>query len=207
MEEKHNVPELDEKNEQLISSLLEQSYGVVNNYFAPELVSNLRRILLEKRKTGEMHSARIGKNFHSQKNLEIRGDTICWIDKATKDPFEMEFLRTIENFISYLNRTCYTSINDYEFHYAYYETGSFYRRHKDQFKNDQGRKFSLVTYLNDDWQYDNDGKLILYLEESIEAFILPEGGKVVFFKSDEIEHEVLPATRPRFSIAGWLKNS
>ena len=34
----------------------------------------------------------------------------------------------------------------------------------------------------------------------------PMGGRMVFFKSDEMEHEVHPSfTRERISIAGWLK--
>jgi SM-20-related protein len=35
--------------------------------------------------------------------------------------------------------------------------------------------------------------------------VSPEGGRVVFFESDRIPHEVLPATRTRMSIAGWMK--
>jgi SM-20-related protein len=34
--------------------------------------------------------------------------------------------------------------------------------------------------------------------------ILPQAGKLVCFRSDQIEHEVLPATRPRMSITGWM---
>ena len=62
----------------------------------------------------------------------------------------------------------------------------------------------MVTYLNDDWKLEDGGELVLYFEEG-ERIIHPEGGKVVFFKSDEIEHEVKAARRDRLSIAGWLK--
>jgi SM-20-related protein len=35
--------------------------------------------------------------------------------------------------------------------------------------------------------------------------IKPRPGCVVLFLSDEVEHEVLPATRDRWSIAGWFR--
>jgi SM-20-related protein len=47
-----------------------------------------------------------------------------------------------------MNETCYAGITGYEFHYAFYEEGSFYKRHVDQFQNNQGREFSMITYLN-----------------------------------------------------------
>jgi SM-20-related protein len=109
-------------------------------------------------------------------------------------------------FIDYLNQTCYTGINDFEFHYAFYEAGSFYQRHLDQFRADLGRKFSLVTYLNDNWSDDDGGKLSLYLQDR-DVSIFPYGGRSVFFKSDEVEHEVHLAGRSRISIAGWLKRT
>jgi len=63
-----------------------------------------------------------------------------------------------------------------------------------------------VTYLNDDWQLTDGGKLSLYLADQ-EIDVFPLGGRSIFFKSDETEHEVHPsANRPRLSIAGWLKS-
>jgi len=35
--------------------------------------------------------------------------------------------------------------------------------------------------------------------------VLPEGGKLVVFLSESMEHEVLPASRERFSLTGWLR--
>ena len=115
-------------------------------------------------------------------------------------------MEKIKKLIHYLNSTCYTRINHFEFHYAWYDPGSFYKRHLDQFKSNRGRKFSLVIYLNDNWQQTDAGNLRLYLDgHDIDLF--PVGGRAVFFKSDEVEHEVMPSPiRPRISIAGWLKS-
>jgi SM-20-related protein len=39
-------------------------------------------------------------------------------------------------------------------------------------------------------------------DESLD--FLPLAGRLVCFRSDMIEHEVLPATRTRMSITGWM---
>ena len=110
----------------------------------------------------------------------------------------------MEDFIGHLNDTCYTGINSYEFHYAVYEEGSSYKRHRDQFKTDNNRKFSLINYLNDDWLEEDGGQLLVYQNGTTQS-IQPNAQKAVFFKSDEMEHEVIKANRRRMSVSGWLK--
>jgi len=194
---------MEEKFEALISGLLDHGYGNLESFISPDLTIALRNQLLKMYEKGVMKAAGVGQNLAYEKNLQIRGDVIFWLEKE-HSPAEKAFLEQIEDFIDYLNRSCYTGINAYEFHFALYEAGSFYKRHRDQFKSDQGRKFSLVTYLNEAWAAQDMGQLILYPnDKSIE--ISPDGGRTVFFKADEVEHEVKPANRPRMSIAGWLK--
>lgn len=192
--------------ENLIDGLLTRNFGLIDNFLTAELVAGLRRNLLSRFQQGGMHPAGIGKRFSYQRNLKVRGDLISWIDKLSQDPWEKRFNEQVQSFIRYLNQTCYAGINDFEFHYAFYESGSFYKRHLDQFKVDQGRKYSLVTYLNDDWQEGDGGQLSLYLDDR-DVTIYPYGGNTVFFKSDEVEHEVHAASRYRISIAGWLKRT
>ena len=192
------------KFEELISGLIANQFGVVDDFLDSDIIQGLRLNLQKRWSAGQMHPAGIGKRFSFQKNLKVRGDQISWIDNASEDNFEKRFINKVSAFIDYLNQTCYTGINDFEFHYAFYEEGSFYKRHLDQFRADLGRKFSLVTYLNDNWSDEDGGKLSLYLNTR-DISIFPIGGRSVFFKSDEVEHEVHPATRSRISIAGWLK--
>jgi SM-20-related protein len=194
---------MDEKFECLIQGILDHHFASQASFFEKNLVSRLRNNLLERQAAGKMHPAGIGKHVNYQKNLKVRGDVISWIDETNPDSAEQAFLQTVEAFCRYLNRTCYTGITGFEFHYALYETGSFYKRHLDQFRQDRGRKFSMVSYLNDDWSPADGGQLVLYLPDG-EVEVTPEPGRVVFFKADEIEHEVKPARRDRLSIAGWL---
>lgn len=189
----------------LIDGLIHKGVGSCDFFFEPETVQGLRANLLRHFCKGEMQPAGVGKNFDYTKNAAIRGDLIRWLDKSSSDPFESLFLDKVSQFIKHMNATCYTGINDFEFHYALYDVGSFYKRHLDQFRSDKGRLFSFVLYLNEDWADKDGGNISLYLEAG-EMTLLPVEGRVVFFKSDQIEHEVHPSmSRPRLSIAGWLK--
>lgn len=83
-------------------------------------------------------------------------------------------------------------------------SSTFSIRHKDQFKNDSNRKYSLINYLNENWLDEDGGQLMVYQNEMVQKNI-PQSQTAVFFKSDEMEHEVSKANRRRMSITGWLK--
>ncbi len=190
--------------DELIDSYLQNKVGLCNNFLGAELVKELRKNLEVLNLQDELSPAGTGLGVSKIYDMQIRSDKIYWIDKTSTNIHELEFLDKVEAFISYLNSTCYTGINDYEFHYAIYEAGSFYKRHLDQFKNNSARKFSFINYLNEDWEETNGGHLVVYPDGQT-GKIAPMGGTSVFFKSDELEHEVNPANRTRMSITGWLK--
>ena len=192
--------------EQLITGLISKEFGICDNFFSVDIIEELRKNLLNSYEEGIMYRAGIGKDSEYTKDKEIRRDVICWIDEKSEDITERFFIQKMNEFIEYLNKTCYTSINAFEFHYAYYDVGSFYKKHVDRFKKDNGRLFSFVMYLNDNWGQEEGGELVLYTKQKTE-YVLPIGGRVVFFKSDVTEHEVKVAlTKPRLSIVGWMKN-
>ncbi len=192
--------------EDLIEGLIRDNYGCSDDFIAADTISGLRNRLHSLSELGKMRSAGLGsKAGHHGDNL-VRGDSTSWIEKESEDRYESIFLKKIGNFIQHLNRTCYTSINGFESHYASYEQDSFYKRHLDQFQNDNRRKYSVILYLNEDWQKEDGGMLSLYPNGGKQTDIAPIGGRMVFFKSDEMEHEVHPShTRSRISIAGWLE--
>lgn len=191
----------------LISEVIDRNYGICDDFLDEKLLTGLRTNLLDLHADGVMHPAGIGRHFDFKKNLDVRGDVIRWIEEDSTDPYERELMGKIRDFIHYLNATCYTHLNQMEFHYAFYESGSFYKRHLDQFKSHRGRKFSLVIYLNEDWQESDGGNLRLYLDGERVEDVFPVAGRAVFFKSDELEHEVMSSIqRTRISIAGWLKS-
>ena len=133
-----------------------------------------------------------------------RSSEIFWIEKTSADAAEKRFLQKLENFIEYLNYTCFLGIRSYEIHYAVYPIGAFYKPHFDTFRKDSGRKLSFICYLNENWLPENGGQLVLHLAKEL-LEITPIGGRLVCFESDKILHEVKIANQKRQSITGWLK--
>jgi SM-20-related protein len=195
---------LETKFEELIQSYLDNNLGLVNNFLSEELAHALKENILLLYKEKRLKEAGIGNNAKLVGNKEIRSDMIFWLDRNQGNPIVNSFFDVIDAYVKYMNETCYAGITGYEFHYAFYEEGSFYKRHVDQFQNNQGREFSMITYLNDNWQEGDGGELCLYLENE-ERKINPIFGRSVLFKSREIEHEVLLSHKNRLSLTGWFK--
>ena len=124
----------------LIDSYLDNNIGIDTNFLNEALSKGLQQNILQLQKDELMSAAGIGNEGLKDATQKMRGDKIYWMDKSHDNIYEQEFLLQVDDFVEYLNRTCYTGINGYEFHYAVYEEGSFYKRHKDQFKNDSNRK-------------------------------------------------------------------
>ena len=193
--------------EGLIKGLIDNKYGSCNDFLLPNTMKGLRGNMTSLNSSGEMNYAGIGNKKDFQKDKLIRSDKVNWIEGDSTNEYETVYLQKVWRFINHLNKTCFTSIKTFESHYANYEQGSFYKRHVDQFKNENGRKYSIVLYLNQNWKEEDGGRLSLYPTIGKQKDIAPLAGRMVFFKSDEMEHEVHPSsTRERQSIAGWLKS-
>lgn len=195
--------------EQIIDDLIEQNYSVADNFFSVKEVTALRNSLRAKYEEKNFKKSAIG-NLSNEKIIDaIRGDFILWLDETHTNEAEKVYFDKINDFVNYLNRTCFLGIQDKEFHYALYPEGTFYQRHLDTFQNDSRRKLSMVCYLNEEnWQADFGGELTIYtLEDGIETEqnIVPSQGRMVIFESQLLEHEVKPVKKPRLSITGWLK--
>ena len=193
-----------EKFEDLISGFLENRVGLTDDFLSPELIGNLKNNLIALLAADKLRLAGIGSGDNLTKNVSIRKDRIFWLDRKNNDVHENTFFDFMDSFVVYLNRSCYTGITGYEFHYALYESGSFYKRHLDEFQNGSKRAFSMIMYLNKDWKDENGGQLCIYMGDKT-LTISPESGRCAFFKSDELEHEVLLSHRSRGSVTGWLR--
>jgi SM-20-related protein len=190
--------------DKLVDTFIENKTGIDLHFLNNRLAEGLLQNIIKLQQAGLLTTAGIGNREEKNINQQIRGDKIFWLDKSNHNIFEMEFLQLAEEFIAFLNSTCYTGINAFEFHYAVYEEGSFYKKHFDQFSNNNSRKFSLITYLNKDWKEEDGGQLCIYNNDVMQK-VQPLFQTAVFFKSDELEHEVMTTHRQRLSITGWLK--
>ena len=191
--------------EDLITSYIENKVGISEHFLSTDLANNLKQNLIVLNQKSLLMEAGIGNSEKVSYDGAIRSDSIYWLDKKHNNAFENEFLAQIEAFIIYLNQSCYAGITGYEFHYSLYESGDFYLKHLDQFKNNPSRKYSMISYLNDNWQESDGGELLIHQLDNNQK-ISPTQGKTVFFKSDELVHEVLVTQNTRMSITGWLKS-
>jgi SM-20-related protein len=190
--------------ESMIDGYLHNKLGVSENFLSVQLAADLQTNLQSLYASNQLISAKTGLGKESNQNLLVRNDKIFWLDRIHENHTENAFFDVIDSFILYLNKTCYTGITSYEFHYALYEKGSFYKKHKDQFKENASRQYTLIFYLNTDWKATDGGELCVYLND-LPLLISPSSGKSVFFKSSELLHEVLLSNTQRMSITGWLR--
>jgi len=194
---------MNSKFDLIADGLAENGFAVVDDFLSPEEVNDILSLNEFKNCVQQFKKAGIGKKQDVHINEAIRGDYIQWLDKITAPDPARIYLHRLDDLIQFLNQNLFLSLKDYEVHLTAYPVGSFYKRHLDQFKADDHRKLSIICYLNKDWTDEHGGKLRMYLpEQSLD--ILPVAGRLVCFRSDQIEHEVLPATRERLSITGWM---
>jgi len=191
--------------EDLIATYIENRVGISEHFLSNELAMNLKQNLINLNDKNLLKNAGIGNSEKISYDGAIRSDSIYWLDKKNNNIFENQFFLQIEAFILYLNQSCYAGITGYEFHYSLYEKGDFYLKHLDQFKNNPSRKYSMISYLNSNWQESDGGELLIHQLNNNQK-ISPTQGKTIFFKSDELVHEVLATQNTRMSITGWLKS-
>jgi Rps23 Pro-64 3,4-dihydroxylase Tpa1-like proline 4-hydroxylase len=195
---------LEKDFDRLIAGYLENNIGISDDFLSNGLAEQLRQNLLRVYQQKLLSAAGTGNAGKLSHNTDVRSDSIYWLDRKHESACENDFFDRIEDFIRYLNETCYAGITGYEFHYSLYETGSFYKKHLDQFKDNNKRQYSMISYLNTHWQ-ESDGGQLLVQQENGDQKISPTHGKTVFFKSSELVHEVLVTHTPRMSVTGWLK--
>ena len=194
---------MDSVFDELIDSYLATNVGTVSNFLSTALSAHLVDNINTLYAGDLLLSAGTGNNKLVNHDKLIRSDKIYWLDRVHNNIHENAFFDLMDSFVSHLNKSCYAGITGYEFHYTLYEKGSFYKRHLDNFKQNGTRAYSMIMYLNAEV---SGGALRIY-QDNGSRDISPNAGKSVFFKSNQLEHEVLITYLPRMSITGWLKTS
>ena len=190
--------------ETIASNVLEKGYSVVPDALTSELGQMLWQHVQNMPKY-KFDSAGIGREKDHTLNRFVRTDEICWIvgdSEAGK-----QWLSWAGRLQHYLNRRLFLGLFSFESHFAHYRPGDFYKKHVDAFKGQANRVLSLVCYLNPGWLPDDGGELKIYLgdDENYHLHVTPAFGTLVVFLSEDFPHEVLPARRDRYSVAGWFR--
>lgn len=189
--------------DRIADGLAERGFAICDDFLTPDEVRAILELPDFEQANEKFQKAGIGKKQSQQINEAIRGDYIQWLDRTTCPAATRVYLDRLDQLIQFLNQSLYLSMKDYEVHMTVYPAGTFYKRHLDQFRSDDHRKLSVICYLNLEWKSDYGGQLKMFLKDS-ELDVLPVAGRLVCFRSDLIEHEVVPATKDRKSITGWI---
>jgi SM-20-related protein len=190
----------------IASDLRLKGYSVQKSALPDPLISELLNFF-KSMPASALKQAGIGREEGLQSNSAIRRDEIVWIE-STDGNAARQWLEFSEQLQQYLNRVLMLGLFSFESHFAHYAPGAFYKTHVDAFKGQANRILSVVLYLNPQWSPEDGGELVLYSDQGTQAVldaVQPLGGTLAVFLSEDFPHEVLPAKRDRYSIAGWYR--
>tara|TARA_R110001592_G_C13159288_1_gene748769 strand:+ start:1640 stop:2329 length:690 start_codon:yes stop_codon:yes gene_type:complete len=196
---------------ELISNdIIEKGYSI-RPYALPKNLTNLLLQHIIALPEENFKRAGIGRAKDHVINDFIRTDEISWI--TSNSEASCAWIKWTESLQSFLNRRLFLGLFSFESHFAHYAKGDFYKKHKDAFTGEGNRVLSVVVYLNPNWSVDDGGELVIYdknlptslVIDNTKVTVIPSFGTIVVFLSEEFIHEVLPAKRDRYSIAGWFR--
>ena len=180
-------------------------YVVVQNFLDAAVCAALAAECRELHAAGRLQPAAVGRARSRRERSDVRGDHTLWFEPPTLTSAQMRYWQALESVRAELNRALLLGLDELEAHYALYPPGTRYAKHRDRFRDDDARVLSSVLYLNRDWHSGHGGQLRLHLQQTPHVDIYPTAATLVLFLSAEFEHEVLPATRERLSVAGWFR--
>lgn len=188
--------------EECFDQLAQQDYVIIDAFLPQETLASVLTYFDELIEKDAFKKAAIGKTGSEKIMQEVRGDYTYWL-KSDVDPLPQLF-EVLTQTKDLINQLCYLSLADFEFHFAHYPEGSFYKKHLDQFSGRNNRMISMIIYLNKDWVEGDGGELQIYPENQPIQKIAPLMNRCVMFRSDTLLHEVLKANKSRKSVTGWM---
>lgn len=187
-----------------IAVALEQCGYVVLPNALPEEIAQALVTLSQITTHDDFQPADVGRGSEQSRNQFVRRDQIHWLEP--NEPHARLWLDWAQALKNFLNRRLFLGLFSFESHLAHYPPGAFYKKHYDAFRGQSNRVLSVVTYLNRGWEPDQGGELVIYgADDSELQKVTPAFGTLVIFLSEEFPHEVLPAVRDRYSVAGWFR--
>ena len=157
--------------------------------------------------------AKIGARGNAEASPVLRGDATCWVTMDLCKELELNSMkRLVQRFIKGTKPLFATLdlVPDFSLQFAVYPgIGAGYVKHFDYHSSIQadgaaevGRKLTVILYLNERW---DGGQLRTYGSDGTpSADIDPKLGRLVLFRSDRVQHEVLPSWRDRIALTFWI---
>jgi SM-20-related protein len=189
--------------DQIIQDIQTKGFSFIENLLSDLKLKEINQFFAERK--FEFSPASIGPKEKRLRDESIRGDHTFWIDPLSPPEVFKSHLDFLNELKTSLNERFYLGLKEFECHLAYYPPGSFYKKHSDRFDTSSSRSLSFVFYLNQEWQKDWCGELVLFDRDQVEITkIYPLPGSFICFLSEDFPHEVLSSTHERRSMTGWM---
>lgn len=192
----------------IADDLATRGYSIRDNFLSESMITLVQQYLIRSEQAGKFHLAGIGNDNQFQVDKTIRSDKVFWLRNQEQETAALaDFWQITDQLKATLNRELFLGLQLLEAHYAIYPPGSFYKLHRDQFKNQDTRQVSIVLYLTPEWQPGDGGELWLYPDKQPDPIVVqPKLNTFVCFLSSLL-HEVKPTDKKRYSLTGWyLRN-
>jgi SM-20-related protein len=213
-----DIPRLEPRH---LRELSENQYVVICDFLPESLQTALRQDVQDLRQAEKFTVAKIRQDATNKLNTNIRVAESCFLGptklktfpSAYRDQLYVILDQVKADLNSHFGKPLDSQLT--ELLYAFYPQGGFYRRHRDAIPGSAStlREYSLLLYLNKDWNEQDGGQLRLHFdsgddelpagEEAQFRDVLPQSGTLVLFRSNAIPHEVLDTQKERVAIIGW----
>jgi SM-20-related protein len=185
-----------------ITRLGEQGFFTRSSFLGVELARAAQRSAKGLVDAGVLQRAGVRRGGAHTLDETVRGDAITWLDETTEDLPLRQVFAHFEALKLALNEGAFQGLRRAELQLAHYPaTGAGYQRHRDAFPGDDNRRMTAIVYLNDGWQPAHGGTLQLFVDPPVT--LEPRLDTLVVFRSEVVEHEVLPSFADRFAITAW----
>jgi len=194
----------------IAAELVRDGYAIIDEFLEDSTIAALASECAILHASGALHPAAIGRAADRHRDAAVRGDRTQWFDPTELSAPQKRYWSRMDMLRKALSRKLLLGLEELDAHFALYPPGAGYARHRDRFHDNDARVLSTVLYLNADWHEAEGGALRLYLHASGPAAhrdIFPVAGTLALFLSADFEHEVLPASRDRLSMAGWMRRT
>lgn len=167
----------------------------------PELAARAHEEAVALQASGALKRAGVRRGADHTVDDGVRGDSITWIDEAIDGALGAVF-RRFDRLRLELNELAYLGLRRIELQLAHYPgTGAGYQRHRDAFPGDDNRRLTAIVYLNPTWTPADGGTLSVFTDPPVQ--LEPRLDTYAVFRSDVVEHEVMPSFADRYALTAW----
>ncbi len=132
----------------------------------------------------------------------IRSDEIAWL---TPEEAQGPLAGAVEHFTALMgaiNEAAWLGLRRFDLMLSRYRPGAKYVRHLDAFPGQENRRVTAIVYLNEAWALADGGQLRLCVDPPV--LVDPVMDRLVVFRSELVEHEVLEAHAERFALTAFF---